>query len=155
MSTPAGTPTKLFMNWVGVTVTPLGGTAIAITGVTAVRPMRSNKVVSFFGDNFQYARVKKGVERERGIQISTGDLKTAMQIPEDTPCTITATLLDPRNQANPGGGGILVTLVNAILEKGDGEGENNKFAGGQIVFTAFGATDNNGNEADPLTITPL
>jgi hypothetical protein len=143
--------TGLYMNWVNVTVTPQGGSAIDINGVTALTPMRASRQEAFYGDARQFVRLIKNVEKKRSITIMAANVGALSNIPDDTPCTVVATLLDPRNGIATGGGAITITLLNAVLEKDGIEAQNNKYAGGQAVFNAFGVVDTDGVESDPLT----
>ena len=150
MTAPAAT--KLFMNWVNVSVTPNGGNAIPITQVTSIKPKRSSRQEKFYGDALAFAALIKNVERERSIAITGGNIAAFALIPDDTPCTITATLADPRNGVAAGGGAITITLINAVLASDDSEGQNNKFASGTVMFQAYGGTSTDGGEVDPLTV---
>ena len=151
----ASSPTKTFMNWINVSITPQSGTPIPVVSVTNFKPMRTNKVKKFYGDNRAFAAVVKATERERGVSITGGDVAAFMKVPEDTPCTVVGTLLDPRNGATAGGGAITVTLNNAILEKDDSEGKNNDYASGTITFTSSSLIDQSGAEIDPMTVVYL
>ena len=143
--------TGLYMNWVNVTVTPQGGSVLNVDGVTALSPMRASRQEAFYGDARQFVRLIKNVEKKRSVTIQSANIGILQQIPDDTPCTVTATLLDPRNGIATGGGAITVTLLNAVLEKDGTEAQNNKYAGGQAVFNAMGVVDTDGVESDPLT----
>lgn len=152
------TRTATFMNWVDVTWLNQNVTnaqATQIISVTNVKPKRKNKIESFFGDAAAGARVKAAVEQERGISITSGDVASLMAIPTGVPLTITATLLDPYNKAQPGGGAIKITLVNAILADDDSSGENNRFANGTVTFESFWSVGQDGFLVDPLSVTPL
>lgn len=148
-------PTGLFMNWVNVTVTPEGGSAIAIDAVTAVSVMRGSRQEIFYGDARLYARLIKNVEKKRSITITSGNVTKLLSIPEDIPCTISATLEDPKNNLTAGGGAITVVMINSYLEKQPIEGQNNKYASNTVTFNACGAIDGVGSETEPLTTTAV
>ena len=46
--------TKRFMNWTGVTFTPVGGSATTITGVTSVAIDSGGSLARFSGDGDRY-----------------------------------------------------------------------------------------------------
>lgn len=148
------TKSRTYMNWVDVSVTPAGGDPIVILSVTGVAVNKGSKLKPFYGDNRYMPRVLAPVEGERGISIMSGDLAAILTIQDRTVCTVTATLLDPINGKQAGGGAFKVTLINALFEKQGGEGKNNEFAGGSVSFKAF-SSDNDQGEVDPLTIVYL
>lgn len=146
-------PTGLNMNWENVAVTPNGGSAIAINEVTALSLNRASRHEEFYGDNRYFAKMIRAVELKRMISISSGNSSALELIPDDAPCTVTGTLADARNGIVAGGGAIIVTLVNAVLEKQGTDGQNNKFAQNSVSFNSYGAVGTGGVEIDPLTLT--
>ena len=148
-------PSNLHMNWVNVSVTPNGLSTIAIEEVTAVQVGRSSRLEKFFGDNRRQPRMVKAVELQRSISITTGNTGILSAVPDDTPCTVTATLADPRNGVLAGGGAYTVTLVNAVLTSEGKEGQNNKFASCTLKFESFGASGDGGQEVDALSVVPV
>jgi hypothetical protein len=140
----------LYMNWVNVTVTPTGASAIALTGVTSVSPSRSARQEMMYGDNFNFPNFIKNVEKKRSISITAANIGLLTTIPDNVACTISATLLDPKNGIASGGGAITVTLVNAVLEKQDATAQNNKYGSGTVTFNCTGNIIS-GSETDPLS----
>lgn len=149
--------TATFLNWVNVGIARQDGTGspLQIVAVTGVAVVRKNKIIKFYGDAGAYARVLAAVEQERGLTIVTGDIATLFKVPMGVALTVTATLLDPRNGAAAGGGAITITLNNALVVNGGGDGKNNQFASGTIAFDAYAGIDQSGSEVDPLVVTEL
>jgi hypothetical protein len=137
--------TNLFMNWEPVNVTPDGGTLVLLKEILDIDFDVDSKQEVFHGDARSFARVIVNAEKTRSLTISGGNVAQLLAIPDDTPCTITATLQDAKN--GTGTGAITITLVNAVRESFKGKGPNNKFAGGSVTFNAFG----NAGDVDPLS----
>ncbi len=139
---------NLFMNWGTTTVTPTApsGVAIAIDTILDVKVNGKSMQKAFFGDNLQFARLMRNTQKTRSITIVLGNVKKALDIPEDAECTVTAVLLDAINGS--GSGAITITAVRAKLEGKPFGGKNNDYAGAELTFNCAGGT----NDADPITV---
>jgi hypothetical protein len=145
------TATNLYMDWSLCTITPAGGSAITLTGVTDASIDGRSVIETFYADAKKYPLCARGTQSQRAVKISCGNVKQVlMSVPESTPCTIVLTLNDAINGA--GLGALTITAVNAMLETKGGQGAKNKFAMGALSFVCFGATGSGGVEVDPITI---
>jgi hypothetical protein len=144
------TATNLYMDWSHCSVTPQGGSAIALTGVTDASIDGRSVIETFYADAKKYPLCARGTQSQRAVKISCGNIKQVlMQVPEATPCTIVLTLNDAINGA--GVGSLTITAVNAMLETKGAQGAKNKFAMAALSFVCFGA-ESGGTEVDPITI---
>lgn len=139
-----------YMNWLAVTVLPAGGSSIAINEVLDVEPDLQTQQEMFWGDNNPFPKCIRNTMKSRSIKLIGGNIAALLTIPEDTACTVTATLCDAFNGV--GSGAITITLVNACRAKLGIKAPNNKFGAAEVEFNAFG-TITSGVQADPMTIT--
>ena len=137
------TPTTLNMGWSPVIVTPAGGSAITLDNVVDVSVGRMSTQQAFYGDVSPFAKLVVNRKKGRTVTITLGDNALAFSIPDDTPCTIVATLNDPLNAAATGGGGRTLTIANAVLKSHATKGQTQEFATSALEFTAYavGGTD--------------
>ena len=138
--------TKLYMNWTGVTVTPNGGSAINLTGVTDVSFNRSGTNKPFFGDNRQHARAIRTTNQARSVSISCGDLSALDSVAIGTVCTVVGTLNDLHN--GTGSGARTYTAINAVLSSKPDGSSNDEYAGTTYSFDCFGSA----LDADPISV---
>lgn len=139
--------TNVYMNWTGVTITPVGGSAISLLEVLDVQVMDEDTIEQWQSDGNKFATVLVAASGSRGMTITGGDVFKLAGIPRNTLCTIVAILNDARNSA--GSGAITHTLSNAMFASAPRSGTTNKFAGGSVTFIAA-STD---GSTDPLVIT--
>lgn len=135
----------LFMNWEPVTVTPDGGTLVTLKEIVDIELDAQSQQEVFYGDARKHPRLICNTAKKRSLSINGGNVAQLMAIPDDTPCTIVATLRDAKN--GTGTGAITVTLVNACREKLSTKGPNNKFGMSSLTFNAFA----NAGDTDPLS----
>ena len=140
--------TGLNMGWSNVTVTPASSTAIVVDNVTELHPDRKGTAKKFFGDVSAFPKLIVSRNKSRTVTITSGDIAKLAAIPEDVPCTVTATFNDPLNGATTGGGGILYTFVNAVCIDNGSKGATQEFGLGTAMFEAYSTAG-----ADPLTVT--
>ncbi|MEO6809148.1 MAG: hypothetical protein ABI353_08535 [Isosphaeraceae bacterium] len=147
----AVTKSDLFMNWTGVTVTyGATPTVIAIGEVTDMEFDEEIKQEMFYGDNRRRPKIIRNTEEVTKVKLVGGNAAILNTIPKGEPCTITAILNDAQNDA--GIGALTFILKNAYRGKISNKGQNNKFATGDVEFTAAG-DDSVSPDSDPLTIT--
>jgi hypothetical protein len=144
------TPSNLYMNWVNVQISyGSGPTVLALAEILDVQPDISTQQAMFYGDNNHFPVLIRNTTKARSLTIVGGDCFKALGIPEDSICTITATLLDAKNQVGTAGSGsITLVLSNAVREKAGIDGKNNQFGTLAVTFNSFAVGD-----ADPMSIT--
>jgi len=136
---------NVFMSWTGVTVTPAGGPAIAITEVVDVQVLDKDDLEPWQADGHKFPTQMIAAMGHRGITIVGGDVSKLASIPHGTPCTVVGILKDAVNGI--GTGAITVTLANAVRTEVPFEGKTQKFAGSHVTFMAFSSD----GTTDPLT----
>src|SRR5262249_50277273 len=101
--------TKRFMNWTGVTFTPLNGAPTAITGVTSIQIATGGSLVKFSGDGDRYSTTVVTDFNDPTVTVHSADLAAVRAYPVGTVGTFTATHNDARNGA--GTGAVTYTLA--------------------------------------------
>lgn len=125
---------KRFMNWSAVGFTPAGGAPlIPITGVESVSIDDGGSLAKFAGDNDRYNSLIVNDFNEPTITVNAADIAALQQMPTGTSGTFTATLLDAKNGATPGGGARLFTFL-CIVGKNSATGKHRAFGMGTITF---------------------
>lgn len=132
------------IGWSGVTV-HYGSTTITLANVKDVEIDRSGTVKDFFGDAGIFSKIISIREKKRSIKITGASLALLQSVPEDTPCTVTAIMMDAVN--GTGAGAITITLINAVCAMNPYKGQSTEFGTGDITFQAF-STD---GTTDPLS----
>lgn len=127
--------TKRFMNWTGVTFTPLNGTPVPITGVTSIQINSGGNLVKFSGDGDRFSTTVVNDFNDPTITISSADLGAVRAFPVGTVGTFVATHNDARNGV--GSGAITYTLTNAVVASNPVQGTHRQFGQGSLVLTAF------------------
>jgi hypothetical protein len=125
---------KRFMNWTGVTFTPLNGTTTTITGVTSVQFDSGGSLVKFAGDGDRYNTTVINDFHDPVVTIHTADLATVLSFPVGTVGTFSATHNDAKNGA--GSGAITYTLTNAVVASNPIHGAHRQFGQGTLTLTA-------------------
>lgn len=148
--------TNTYINWSAVTATPTPvggspGTAIPIDHVTSINPDNTGTVEKFKGDAARFWQVIATPTQERMIEVTTGDVAIALSLTVGAVYTVFGKLGDALNSITASGGGLSMTLVNAVLTDRKIKGEHAKFAEATLKFEAFGAT----NDTDPMTVATL
>ena len=127
--------TKRFMNWSGVTFTPLGGPPTVIGGVTAVAIESGGSLARFAGDGDRYVTTMVNDFNEPTVTIQAADLAALRANPVGTVGTLTATHNDARN--GTGTGAVTYTMSNAVVASCHVHGAHRQFGQGTITFAAF------------------
>jgi len=139
------TATNVYMNWKAVTVTPQGGSVVAITEVLDVEIVDQETIEMWQADGTIYPTLAIRAAAMRGLKITGGSINLLQAIPRGTPCVVVAILEDAVNVAGGAGSGSLThTLSNAVLAEVPRSGPSNKFAGGSATFVSYstdGATN--------------
>ena len=128
---------KRFMNWSGVSFTPLGGQALVISGVTAIEIETNGNLLKFSGDGDRFFTTVVNDVMDPSITVHTADLASIRAYPPGTIGTFTATLNDARNGS--GSGAITYTLTNAVVASGNVRGSHRQFGQGTLVLSSFSA----------------
>src|SRR4051794_7486354 len=126
---------KRFMNWTGVSFTPLNGPATAITGVTSVTIESGGNLVKFSGDGDRYPTIVVNDFNEPSVTIHSADLAAIRANPVGTIGTLTATHNDARSGV--GSGAITYTLANAVVSSCQVGGAHRHFGQGTVTFVAY------------------
>ena len=143
------TPTNLYMNWSGTTITPAGGSTINIPEVTDMSFGRTGNLQSWKADAHMFATLCVNRGQARPCKITGGAINILATIPINTPCTIVSVLNDAKNANTGAGSGALThTLVNAVLNDNPWADSHEQWGKGDLTFSAF-STD---GTTDPLTI---
>lgn len=129
------TATKRFINWSGVTFTPVGGQPTAIGGVTSVAIESGGSLAKFAGDGDRYVTTMVNDFNEPTVTIQAADLASLRANPVGTVGTLTATHNDARNGTGPGA--ITYTMSNAVVASCQVKGAHRQFGQGSITFAAF------------------
>lgn len=128
---------NLYMSWTGVTITPSGGSAIALLEVIDVQFTNSDGLEAWRSDGNKYATLIVDATGEVGATIIGGDCFKLATLPRGAACTIVAILNDAKNKT--GSGASTFTLVNAVVQDTPTSGVTNKFAGGSASFMSYSA----------------
>lgn len=127
--------TKRFMNWTGVSFTPVNGTATPITGVTSVTIDSGGSLARFSGDGDRYVTTMVNDFNEPVITIHSADLSALRANPVGTVGTLTATHNDARNGV--GSGAVTYTMANAVISSLQVQGAHRQFGQGTLTLGAF------------------
>ena len=126
---------KRFMNWSGVTFTPLGGAAVPITGVTSVTIESGGNLAKFSGDGDRNPTIVVNDFNEPSMTIQSADLASLRANPVGTIGTLTATHNDAKS--GTGSGAITYTLSNAVVASCHVGGAHRHFGQGTVTFMAY------------------
>ena len=135
----------IYQDWTGVTVTPQGGSAIPIPDITDVLVDATSVKEVFAGDLASLPQLIRTPAKTRKLRITGSAVGTLFAIPEDTPCSIVATLQSLGQ--GTGTGALTFTLVNAIRTQFQASGKANTPASSFVEFEAYSAAG-----TDPLTM---
>ncbi len=127
--------TKRFLNWTGVSFTPIGGSPVAITGVTSVAIDSGGSLLKFAGDGDRYNTTVVNDFNEPTITVQAADLAAIRSYPVGTVGAFVATHNDARNGS--GSGAITYTLSNAVIASNAVKGSHRQFGHGSLSLTAF------------------
>lgn len=129
--------TKRFLNWTGVTFTPVGGQPTVITGVTSVSIDSGGSLLKFAGDGDRYNTTVVNDFNDPTITVHAADLAAIRANPVGVVGTFTATHNDAKN--GTGSGSITYTLSNAVVAQVNVKGSHRQFGQGMLVLSAFSA----------------
>ena len=127
--------TKRFMNWTGVTFTPVGGQALTITGVNSVAIDSGGSLLKFAGDGDRYNTTVVNDYNDPVVTVHAADQAAVRANPVGTVGSFTATHNDARNGA--GTGAITYTLSNAVVANNPIQGAHRQFGQGTLTIAAF------------------
>ena len=127
--------TKRFLNWTGVTFTPVGGSPTVITGVTSVTIDSGGSLLKFAGDGDRYSTTVVNDFNDPTITVNAADLAAIRANPVGTVGTFTATHNDAKN--GTGSGSITYSLSNAVISHTNVKGSHRQFGQGTLVLAAF------------------
>ena len=127
--------TKRFMNWTGVTFTPLNGAPTAITGVTSIVIDAGGNLLKFSGDGDRYNTTVVNDFNEPTVTVHSADLAAVRAFPVGTVGTFTATHNDAKNGV--GSGAVTYTLSNAVIASNPIHGAHRQFGQGTLTLTAY------------------
>ncbi len=127
--------TKRFMNWTGVTFTPVNGSATAITGVTSVTIDSGGSIARFAGDGDRFVTTMVNDFNEPSVTIHAADLSALQANPIGTIGTFSATHNDAKNGV--GTGAVTYTLANAVVSACQVHGAHRQFGQGSMTLGAF------------------
>jgi hypothetical protein len=127
--------TNRFMNWTGVTFTPLSGSSTTITGVTSVTVDSGGSVARFAGDGDRFVTTMVNDFNDPVVTIHAADLGSLQANPVGTVGTLTATHNDARNGAATGA--ITYTVSNAVVAACQIHGAHRQFGQGSLTIGAF------------------
>ena len=127
--------TKRFLNWTGVSFTPVGGSPVAITGVTSVSIDSGGSLLKFAGDGDRFNTTVVNDFNEPVISVQAADLAAIRSYPVGTVGTFIATHNDARN--GTGSGAITYTMSNAVIASNSVKGSHRQFGQGTLTLTAF------------------
>ena len=126
---------KRFMNWTGVTFTPLNGAPTPITGVASIQIDSGGSLVKFSGDGDRYTTTVVNDFNDPTVTVHTADLASISAFPVGTVGTFTATHNDAKN--GTGSGAITYIMTNAIVASNPIQGAHRKFGQGVLTLHAF------------------
>jgi hypothetical protein len=127
--------TKRFLNWTGVSFTPVGGSPTAITGVTSVSIDSGGSLLKFAGDGDRYNTTVVNDFSEPTITVQAADLAAIRANPIGAVGTFTATHNDAKNGS--GSGSVTYTLANAVVAQNTVKGSHRQFGQGTLTLTSF------------------
>jgi hypothetical protein len=132
------TPSRRFVNWTGVTFTPVNGSSTPITGITSIQIDSRGSLLRFSGDGDRYSTTVLNDFNDPLITVHSADLATVGAFPVGMVGTFSATHNDAKNGV--GSGAITYTLTNAVIASNPIQGSHRQFGQGTLTLTAW-ATD--------------
>lgn len=129
------TATHRYMNWTGVSFTPLNGSPTPLSGVTSIQIDSGGTLLKFSGDGDRYSTTVVNDFNDPTITIQTADLAAVRSFPVGTVGTFTATHNDAKNGAATGA--MTYILNNAVVVSNPVHGTHRQFGQGVLTLTAF------------------
>jgi hypothetical protein len=127
--------TNRFMNWTGVTFTPLGGAPIPIGGVTSIQIDSGGSLLKFSGDGDRFSTTVVNDFNDPTVTVHTADVRTVSALAVGTVGTFTATHNDAKNGA--GSGAVTYILSNAVVASHPVQGAHRQFGQGVLTLAAY------------------
>jgi hypothetical protein len=127
--------TKRFLNWTGVSFTPVGGSTTVITGVTSVSIDSGGSLLKFAGDGDRFNTTVVNDFNDPTITVQAADLAAIRANPVGIVGTFTATHNDAKN--GTGSGSVTYTLTNAVIAQNSVKGTHRQFGHGTLTLTSF------------------
>lgn len=127
--------TNRFMNWTGVTFTPLNGAPTAIHGVTSIQIDSGGSLLKFSGDGDRYSTTVVNDFNDPSVTIHSADLAAVRAFPVGTVGTFTATHNDAKN--GTGTGAMTYILTNAVVASNPVQGAHRQFGQGVLTLNAY------------------
>lgn len=127
--------TKRYMNWTGVSFTPVSGTPTAVTGVTAIHIDSGGSLAKFSGDGDRYSTTVVNDFNDPSITVHSADLAAVRAFPVGTVGTFTATHNDAQNGSAKGA--ITYVLTNAVIASNPVQGTHRQFGQGVLTVASF------------------
>jgi hypothetical protein len=124
-----------FMNWTGVTFTPLNGAPTPINGVTSIQIDSGGTLLKFSGDGDRFSTTVVNDFNDPTITVQSADLAAIRAFPVGTVGTFTATHNDARN--GTGSGAITYIMTNAVVASNPIHGAHRQFGQGVLTLTSF------------------
>jgi hypothetical protein len=134
--------TNRFMNWTGVTFTPLNGTLTPITGVTSIQIDSGGSLLKFSGDGDRFSTTVVNDFNDPTVTVHSADLAAVRAFPVGTVGTFTAPHNDAKN--GTGSGAVTYILTNAVVASNPIHGSHRQFGQGVLTLTSYaldGVTD--------------
>jgi hypothetical protein len=127
--------TKRFMNWTGVTFTPLNGTPTLITGVTSIQIDSGGSLLKFSGDGDRYSTTVVNDYNDPTVTIHCADLASIRSFPVGTAGTFTAIHNDALN--GTGTGSMTYTFAHSVVAANPIHGSHRQFGQGSLTLTTY------------------
>ena len=127
--------TKRFLNWTGVSFTPVSGSTTVITGVTSVSIDSGGSLLKFAGDGDRFNTTVVNDFNDPTITVQAADLAAIRANPVGIVGTFTATHNDAKN--GTGSGSVTYTLTNAVIAQNSVKGTHRQFGQGTLTLTSF------------------
>jgi len=131
--------TKLFINTVGVTFTPQGGTASPLTRVTKSSIDAGIQNITFKGDGDQFNTFEGNVTQVPTVTLAGASIGALMAGLAGAVGSLAFTWPDAKNGSGPGSFAIAWVLSNAILSDKSAEAGHAQIATGSNAFSSFSA----------------
>src|SRR3954463_10801982 len=119
------TASKRFLNWTGVTFTPLNGAPTPITGVTSIQIDSGGSLLKFSGDGDRFSTTVVNDFNDPTVTVHSADLGAVRAFPVGTVGTFIATHNDAKN--GTGAGAVTYVLTNAVVSSNPIHGTHRQF----------------------------
>lgn len=144
-------PSNLYVNVLDVSFTPVGGSASPFIRQTRADIDGGVSNISFKGDGDLFPTMETNVSQVPSITLAGGNIKQILGVQAGQIGTLMLTIPDARNGTQPGGGGMLLTLSNAIVADKSASAPHAQFASGSTTFSSFSSD----GVTNPLSMTML